>query len=339
MGKTDIKMNRWLSDNERFAGFVNGILFGGENVISKEELEDEKTEKKWIVKDKNGGEKAIQRYRDIENRVMDGTRIVILACENQDKVHYGMVIRNMLYDSLDYAEQIYTKKKAYKENKEWGNQEEFLSGLRKEDLLNPVITIVFYYGEKEWDGQTTLHGLTGVKSSRYQRFQKYVPNYHINVVTPADLEGISCPNRDLQMLFGMLRYRKDKEELQRYFEKNADYFSDMDEETYDAAVVMLGKEQILKNQRREKEDKRDMCKALDDLYHDGVMEGKKAGISEGRAGAIVELLGKNESVPERMRNVIFAQKDMDVLREWLWIAAGADNLQEFEQRTGIGMAG
>ena len=92
----------------------------------------------------------------------------------------------------------------------------------------------------------------------------------------------------------------------------------MDEESYDAAVVMLGKEQELKGQRRKKEEKRDMCKALEDLYNDGVMEGKTVG----RAEAIVELLSKEESVPERIRDMIFSQKDTEVLRNWLWVAAG-----------------
>ena len=332
MGKADIKINRWLSDNERFAGFVNGALFGGKTVISKEELEDEKTEKKWVVKDKNGAEKAIQRYRDIEKKVRDGTKIVILACENQNKVHYGMVIRNMLYDSLNYAEQIHTKKKEYKEKKKWGDHDEFLSGLKKEDLLNPVITIVFYYGEKEWDGQTTLHGLTGLNAEEYQRFKKYVPNYHINVITPRDFEEFSCPNRDLQMILGMLKYRKNIEELKKYFAEHADYFADMDEESYDAAAVMLGKEQILKNQIPRKEDKRDMCKALDDLYNDGVMEGKTVGRAEGRAEDIFELLKETGDVPERVSKLIFAQKDMVVLREWLKIAARAVSVEEFEDK-------
>ena len=306
-------------------------------MISKEELEDGKTEKKWIVKDKNGAERAIQRYRDIEKKAKDGTRIVILACESQEKVHYGMVVRNMLYDSLDYMEQINEYRRRYKELKTWRNHDEFLSGLKKEDFLNPVITIVFYYGDKEegWDAQTTLHGLTGMEREEYRLIKKYIPNYYINVISLKDLEQLSCPNQDLQMIFGMLKCRKDKKKLREYITEHAEYFTDMDEESYDAAVVMLGKEQELKGHRREKEEKKDMCKALDDLYNDGVMEGKTLGRAEGRAEgrveAILDILREYGTVPEKTRCTVTEQKDEQILGKWLHFAIKVNSVKDFEK--------
>ena len=359
MGIADVKMNRWLSDNGRFADFVNGALFGGKPVFSKEELEDERNEKQLIVKSKDGREQPLKRYRDIEKRTKGGTRIVVLACENQTNVHYGMVVRNMLYDSLNYAQQIEEKKRSYRGKKERVNPDEFLSGLKKDDLLKPVITIVFYYGEKEdgWDGKVTLHGLTGMEREEYKILKKYVPNYHINVINLKDLEDFSCPNRDLQMIFGMLKYRQDKEELHRYVMKNQAYFEEMDRESYDAALIMLGKKQLL-GKPRQKEEERSMCKALDDLYQDGVMEGKKAGLAEGervgrkaglaegkragiaegkctgalegRAECIVEVLQEKGNVPDNVRNRVFAEKNMETLREWLRIAVRAENVAAFE---------
>ena len=37
------------------------------------------------------------------------------------------------------------------------NVDEFFSRFRKEDELQPVITLVFYYGTKEWDGKNNLY--------------------------------------------------------------------------------------------------------------------------------------------------------------------------------------
>ena len=74
----------------------------------------------------------------------DGTRIVVLACENQDEIHYAMPVRGMLYDALNYTEQIRQIRKIRKENKELENSSEFLSGLKRSDRLTPVITVVFY---------------------------------------------------------------------------------------------------------------------------------------------------------------------------------------------------
>ena len=40
MGKADVAVNRWLEDNERFASLCNGVVFGGQQVIKPEELEN-----------------------------------------------------------------------------------------------------------------------------------------------------------------------------------------------------------------------------------------------------------------------------------------------------------
>ena len=60
----------------------------------------------------------------------------------------------------------------------------FLSGLKKTDLLYPVITVIFYYGEDEWDGQKDLHGLLGIDREEYKLLKRYVPNYRINLIDP-----------------------------------------------------------------------------------------------------------------------------------------------------------
>ncbi len=41
-------------------------------------------------------------------------------------------------------------------------RDEILSGIKKTDALIPVITVVVYYGEKPWDGATSLHGMWGL---------------------------------------------------------------------------------------------------------------------------------------------------------------------------------
>ena len=40
MGKADIAVKNWLSDNERFADLFNGMIFGGRQVVRPEELEN-----------------------------------------------------------------------------------------------------------------------------------------------------------------------------------------------------------------------------------------------------------------------------------------------------------
>ena len=72
MGKPDIAVKNWLSDNERFADLFNGMAFGGRLVVRAEELESMDRETDIIVTDKDGKRKGVQRYRDIVKRWKKG---------------------------------------------------------------------------------------------------------------------------------------------------------------------------------------------------------------------------------------------------------------------------
>ena len=280
MGKNDIYMKRWLSNKRRFADLINGSLFQGKQVFLPNHLKESNPEQTLILRKPNGEDISVQRYRDIMMVAEDGTRIVVLACENQDEIHYAMPVRGMLYDALNYTEQISQIRKIRRENKELENSSEFLSGLKKSDRLTPVITVVFYYGEKEWDGTQDLHGLLALNAKEYELLKKYIPNYRINLIDPRRLNHDLCFQTDLQLVFGMLEYRKSKEGLQKYMQTNKKYFGSIDEDSYNAIRVLLGSGQQLP-EAKQKSGGIDMCKALDDLYQDGINEGIKTGIKKG----------------------------------------------------------
>ena len=81
MGKPDIAVKNWLSDNERFADLFNGMVFGGRLVVRAEELESMDRETDIIVTDKDGKRKGVQRYRDIVKRWKKGVDLAVLTCE------------------------------------------------------------------------------------------------------------------------------------------------------------------------------------------------------------------------------------------------------------------
>lgn len=317
MGKSNVYMKQWLSDKERFTDFVNGSLFQGRKVFSAESLQKEDTEQGLVIRKPDGEEITVQRYRDICMTAKDGTRVVILACENQEEIHYGMPVRGMLYDALSYVDQINEIRKGRRKNRELKNSAEFLSGLKQSDLLYPVVTLVFYYGEKEWDGKQDLHSLLGIEREEYKMLKKYVPNYSINLIDPRKFGDLTCFQTDLQMVFGMLKYRKSKEGLLRYVQENRTYFSRIDEESYNALRVLLGSEQSLKA-AEEQTGGIDMCKALDDLYQDGM----KKGVEKGEAKIVAMIrkkLGKGMNVSEIADDLemelSYVQRVMDLLSE------------------------
>ncbi len=120
--------------------------------------------------------------------------------------------------------------------------------------------------EKEWDANRELHGilLSGIDREEYQLLKRYVPNYKINLIDPRKLDGLMCFQTDLQIVFGMLKYRKSKEELLNFVEKNLKYFKNIEEDSYNAREGNCLFQRGVKKNWEEKTGGIDMCKALDD---------------------------------------------------------------------------
>lgn len=87
---------------------------------------------------------------------------------------------------------------------------------------------------------------------------------------------------DLQVIFGMLKCRQDAEKLREYVEQHREYFESVDLETYQAVRELLRSEKILRDARKDrKETGVNMCKALEDLYQNGVDTGMGQKIEQG----------------------------------------------------------
>ncbi len=81
----------------------------------------------------------------------------------------------------------------------------------------------------------------------------------------------------------MLKYKGDKKALVKYTQNNREYFSSVDYETAQAIKVLIGSGVRLEGKLESKEKEgNDVCKALEDLYDDGVAEGIVIGREEGR---------------------------------------------------------
>lgn len=94
-----------------------------------------------------------------------------------------------------------------------------------------------------------------------------------------------------------------------------------------------------------------MCRALDEWYADGVSEGEKIGekrgeergkkigerngICKGVSAALLRILEKKGSVPEKCLTYISSQKNMDRLNQLLDLAVASETVAEFEKKAGI----
>ena len=299
MGRDNVIVNRWFSQKERFADLMNGCLFQGQQVILPEQLEKIDRETDLFIPEKPGTEmiqgKGIQRYRDVAMRWEDRAELAILALENQERVHYAMPVRTMIYDGLSYAEQIEESWKNRKDTGDRTNRDEFLSHFRKTDKLCPVITLVFYYGSRPWDGSRDLHGMIFPEGAGCERenLRKYIPNYRINLVDAERLQDINVFQTDLQYVLNMIKYRQKKEKILEYVEANRSYFQRMNMDTYQALSVFLNSEKWLEGiSVLEGKGEMDMCKALEDIYEDGKADGYKNGKEEGLTEKLREQVSK-----------------------------------------------
>ena len=100
----------------------------------------------------------------------------------------------------------------------------------------------------------------------------------------AELQRLS---EDLQQVLGMLKYRGRRKELQGYIQKNEKYFSSVDAETYQALCSFLNMEKGIKEvEAMQKEERVNMCQALEEWYQDALKEGEVKGRESGRGEGI-----------------------------------------------------
>ena len=77
-------------------------------------------------------------------------------------------------------------------------------------------------------------------------------------------------------------------------------------------------------------------KAEDDFVRNqGKAEGKVEGVTEGMAEAILDLLKDVGTVPIKLQEQIYLQKNMEILRNWHKLAARVKTIEEFEVRSHV----
>lgn len=345
MGKKDIGLKAYLQNTVRYADLWNGAVFQGKQIIKAEELQEVSP-----VHSKADQDAVLERTGDlVMKQSFGGQKFVILALENQEEIDYGMPIRVMLQDALEYDRQIKAIKRenerAYKEYVEKNNSElqdvfykdsgEYLYKVRKGDYLCPVMTLVVYWGEGEWKGAKSLHEMIDFSSmdlSMRKELKKLVPEYPLNFLNLSDFEHLEYFRTELRPLFEMFRRRNNKEDFMRYIKTEKNCWNMDDESWYMLGQLMDSKDiRFLISQKRqnnqEKGRNKSMCKAIEDL--------KAEGKAEGKAESIITLLREYGVLPKKLKSKILKQANLQVLDEWFMLAIHTRNVDEFIQQSHI----
>ena len=293
MAKIDIDTKAFMKDTKRFADAFNFFVFNGEQVVKAEELSECDTTLIALPYG-NNARQPIQKFRDVLNKwtvmMEDGKNVyIILGIENQSFIHYAIAVKNMLYDAMNYDEQVRNAGKSYREkNRPRLTGDEFFSNFRKTDKLIPVITLVIYFGENEWDAPRSIKEMLSVQDERILQF---VQDYKINLIEPHKLsdEEFEKFTTDLGITLNFIKRSKDKKELdnlihqdERYRALNRDAFDLMNDLTKsDIKPIMRG-------------DKVDMCAAIEAMRMESWQEGHTDGIDEANERVAKDMLNKEK---------------------------------------------
>lgn len=273
LGTKDSKAKEYLSDNTRFSEICNYVLFDGEKVIKPENLKECDTTEVLSVFGIDRKQIVKQKWRDLLKGVSvkytESVYIVLMGIEAQTDVHYSMPVKTMIYDAMNYGEQVNEAKKQHQKNKDYKSSDEFLSGFTLEDRLTPVITITLYLGTKNWDGPRSL---VEMMPHMDERFRPFINDYRINLLNPLEITDFSKFKTGLKPLFEVLKNASDEGKLNDLITKD-ETFTRVDVETVAAINLFAGTD----IKYDEKEEVVNMCKAWDDHKKRGIQEGMKQG--------------------------------------------------------------
>ena len=300
--KPDTVLKNYWRNNEQFADLFNAVLFDGEPVIKPEELEDADTEESSILEHRGYAE-SIQASRDNikirKKSVVHGVEYVLLGNESQQHIHYAIPMRIMGYDYGTYKKQYDDNAKKYKTS-EGMNEDEYLSRMKKTDRFIPVITVSVYYGDKVWDGPTTLHGMLDIP----EKIARYVNDYKILLVE-ARRNALVLHNANNVDLFNLLEIILDKSTPKNEARKKAIQYGE--EHQVDKSVVMTvaGATNSKIDYNAFKKGEVTMCTLFEEIAKEseaigearGKVHGEAIGEVRGRALGIIEL-GYDFELPE-----------------------------------------
>lgn len=294
MGKKDAVTKDYIRDTKVFADAFNYFIYGGEQTIYAESLQEMDTTAIGIPYGTDGAKISVQKYRDgfkcLAAMADEQTAYLLLGVELQSNTHYAMPVKAVLYDALEYSKQVEAIAGKHREDlkvqkNSQGTEDstntkdkiqrptsdEYLSGFWKGDTLVPVITLVVFFSSEKWDGPLSLHEMFAIRD---EKILSLVPDYHINFISPASMsdEEIGKFQSSLREVMLYIKHSKDKEKLNLIV--NADErFKNLDRK---AAEVIRAVTHTWVKFDDEGEEECDMCQAIDELcddfYNKGVEE-------------------------------------------------------------------
>lgn len=304
----DGTLKDYWRDKGRMADLINACLFNGDQRIKADSLVELDTDNSGVII--HGVDAETEKgAKDLVNALMtDGQTIyAIVGLENSVYVDYTMPFKIMRYEAFTYSRQLREKKNQYEKGDLTGS--ELLSGIRRTDRFAPVVTIVVYYGEDEWDGPQNLHDMLDMP----EELKPFTTDFHLNLVM-AGKNGLIFHNqsnndffRALEIIYDRNMKKKERNEALEKLEKD----HEVEPMVKYALSAVTGKDTKVMNENIVKIP-------LASMWQEYLDEGTEIGREEGRDEHLKELVSKKlkrglsaaeiarevEETEERVREII-----------------------------------
>lgn len=291
MGDKD-KAEKQLEDYaDIFADIVNGLLFGGDQVIRPEQLVDALPRSVY-----KADEKMHDQERDTVKFWQNGQiRISVIGLENQTNPDPDMPLRVISYDGAAYRAEMLRDEKDKKAER------------------YPVVTLVLYYGYKNhWDKPQNLKNCFSIP----ERLAPYVSDYKINLFEIAWLtdEQVKLFHSDFRIVADFFVQMRKNHEY-----KAVPGTIQHVKEVLELMKVLTGDDRFMEVYNESMEGGHtSMIDVFDKVLEQGREQGIEQGVDRGKLESIymlmekqhlsfddaADLLCKDKNEKERLRNVM-----------------------------------
>lgn len=193
---------------------------------------------------------------------------------------------------------------------------EFMSGMRKDDKIEPVITLTVYYGTKEWDGPLSLHDMFSENVS--PDILSLVSDYNINLLEPKKISNWENFKTDVGILFEIISASDKKNGIRELINSSPERYSDVNNDIV-RAINFYTKCAIPVNESKENTN---MCYAWESSMDEANGEGKIEGRDEimqlfswlkasGRLDEAIAIMDKGN---ENLRQELFKEYNSTVTK-------------------------
>ena len=174
----------------------------------------------------------------------------------------------MLYDAMQLEKQVRDLASQHRKEGKNGTSEEYLSGMKKEDRLSPVITLVINFGGKKWDAPLSLREMYGEQPEKVLPF---IQDYRVFMIEMSD-NDLQKLNSSLREVLAYIKYQRDKARMEKLLNEDSK-FSCL--ETNAALVInAMTNAGIAIDPNKEAVN---MCEAIRQMIDEGIMLGEKRG--------------------------------------------------------------